>query len=628
MKRGIGILVLTIISLALLYAPQSDTTTPLGLSCAKKPIPQQPTTQPTSGQPVSGFCFPPETQEIILATTPTQEVPIDYYYENIRTLGWRFNVDSEGALIKGPELKILSKTITLPLWAVEASGSDQNCKYYSFLYQRQVQTFNFDLPFTKTEFSDYDGDGKDERICYYSTEPIARDLLEITALSGQLNVDLNNPCPEIRGKPIESDQPCSQTEQCSIQVTRGEVQYFGFTFEKDACGNRLVKADNNGQPITSTELRNHADTFLSTCKQKYAVQSPQPQEPRQVCGNKIRENTEECDTSDFGPFADGTDKCKEYNPTYLTGNLACTSDCRIDDSECKGENIEARVSMEAYIKNVPGVDGDTPVGKIVATTTLINAPNARLPETLNYTLRIEGRAFTVRVVGGYKNIFAGIVDGAMFTLAKDLPLLFTIIKEADSKQQGVVGAGIVWEKDDSGPLILVKKIYHVSTAIFDLFKNNNYEGWFIYEIKTSLQRKQDGSSDITITSTIRRYNDNSFLLTPSQGAFTKKLSKGDTERLIIAILQRFDTYEDKPLNIAEVKPEWNAEPDVVRSVLPGATEGVTTLKRYKLIEKHLRIREKPGIAEIRRYLQTLLQKYNAQSSALPPTSEIEGLYFA
>ena len=279
MKRGIGILVLAIISLALLYAPQSETTTPLGLSCAKKPIPQQPTTQLTSGQPVSGFCFSLETQEIIPATTPTQEVPVDYYYENIRTLGWRFNVDSEGARVKGPELKILSKTITLPLWAVEASGSDQNCKYYSFLYQRQVQTFNFDLPFTKTEFSDYDGDGKDERICYYSTEPIARDLLEIAALSGQLDIDLNNPCPEIRGKPIESDQPCSQAEQCSIHVPRGEIQYFGFTFEKDACGNRLVKVDNNGQAIRNNDLKRQANTFLVQCKQKYTATQPRQPEP-------------------------------------------------------------------------------------------------------------------------------------------------------------------------------------------------------------------------------------------------------------------------------------------------------------------------------------------------------------
>ncbi len=626
MKRGISILVLIGISLALLYVPQSDTT-PLGLSCTKKPTTQQPTTQPTTQQ-TSGFCFPRETQDIILATIPTQEVPVDYYYEDIRTLGWRFNVNGEGAQITGPELKILSKTIKLPLWAIEASGSNQNCKYYSFLYQRQTQTFDFELPFTQNELFDYDGDGRDENICYYSVEPISRDLLEIAALSGQLDMDLNNPCPEIRGKPLGINEPCPQTQQCTVEIPRGEIQYFGFTFEKDVCGNRLVLADNNGRQITNTELRNYADTFLSTCKQKYAV--TQPQQPQQTCGNKVSEGTEECDTTDFGQFGDGIDKCKEYNPTYLAGSLKCTADCRIDDSGCKGKDIEALVNIEAYIKNVPGVDDKNPVGKIIATLQLTSAIDGKAPERLEYKLRIEGRAFKLSKIlgGGYKNIFAGIVDGAMLTLAKDIPSLFAIIKEAESKQQGVVGTGIVWEKQDIGSLILVKKIYYVSTAIFDTFKKNNYEGWFIYEISMSLQQKQDGSSDLIVTSTIKKYNDNGFLLTPTKGVFRKTLTKEQSETLAIEILKRFDSYADKPLNTPEVKLEWNPEPEDMRRVLPTATEGVTTLERYKEIGKTLVLTEKLGTAEIRRYLQTLLQKYNAQSSTLSPTGDIEGFYFA
>ena len=51
----------------------------------------------------------------------------------------------------------------------------------------------------------------------------------------------------------------------------------------------------------------------------------------QTCGLNGVEGSEECDGSDFGVF-DGT--CNNYNSSYVSGNLACTSGCIINENAC------------------------------------------------------------------------------------------------------------------------------------------------------------------------------------------------------------------------------------------------------------------------------------------------------
>jgi cysteine-rich repeat protein len=53
-----------------------------------------------------------------------------------------------------------------------------------------------------------------------------------------------------------------------------------------------------------------------------------------VCGNNLKETGEECDGSDFGNFGNGIDKCSEYSPFYVSGNLVC-SGCKMNLSKCQ-----------------------------------------------------------------------------------------------------------------------------------------------------------------------------------------------------------------------------------------------------------------------------------------------------
>ena len=82
--------------------------------------------------------------------------------------------------------------------------------------------------------------------------------------------------------------------------------YNGTDNDGDGIGDTLIPY-NNSEQITGGDYLPLLRTYL--------------------CGNGIRESTEECDGNDFGGLA-----CSSYNFTY--GGLICTSSCTIDTSSC------------------------------------------------------------------------------------------------------------------------------------------------------------------------------------------------------------------------------------------------------------------------------------------------------
>ena len=108
------------------------------------------------------------------------------------------------------------------------------------------------------------------------------------------------------------------------------------------CGNGIV---NIGEECDKNEFSGGKSTCASWDPQKYASGTLTCNDnctvnvssciSTDVCGDRIIGDTEECDGSTFD---NGKKTCHEYSNIYTSGNLKCSSACKLDLSDCQSED--------------------------------------------------------------------------------------------------------------------------------------------------------------------------------------------------------------------------------------------------------------------------------------------------
>ena len=80
------------------------------------------------------------------------------------------------------------------------------------------------------------------------------------------------------------------------------------------------------EPIFNQEYK-----YLGTTEANLEIH----EEPsRGLCGNDAIDVGEQCDGDNFGFFGDGINQCPRYNSKYESGNLNCSSECKIETFQC------------------------------------------------------------------------------------------------------------------------------------------------------------------------------------------------------------------------------------------------------------------------------------------------------
>ncbi len=187
-------------------------------------------------------------------------IPAEFIYENLPTMGWRFLVRNNGASIKVPW--VVNKGDVSDKSLSSGTGGhllDSDCKYYANTYYREHQSFAYLLAFARI------GAGIQEGECLYSIQPIMSDWGEsysaLAILRGWV-------CPDLISRERFNNEPsCPSSTSCNINIPEGPRVTYAYTYEKDLCGNKLVKPTNEGKPITQSiqEIRSEAAKFVSEC---------------------------------------------------------------------------------------------------------------------------------------------------------------------------------------------------------------------------------------------------------------------------------------------------------------------------------------------------------------------------
>ncbi len=250
MKRGYFILVFVLLSFLLLYS---------------RPV--------TTGNVanIEGACFSEQENAIV---DSFGEKPAKFYYESQETKNWKFGVDGADIWLYAPAY-INNQWTEKQLNFVESPLSAEKCKYYSLEFKRKAQIFNYDLPRKYSQPRII----SDELICEYSASPIENDIGNILGLGGKA-LKIENICPSEQNKKIgEGISECPPTAECDVSINEGEKVYYGFSLEKDSCGNVLIKEDNDGNPILQSEINSRAENFVNVCSQAKRIASARIQPP-------------------------------------------------------------------------------------------------------------------------------------------------------------------------------------------------------------------------------------------------------------------------------------------------------------------------------------------------------------
>ena len=187
-------------------------------------------------------------------------IPAEFVYENLPTIGWRFLVMNNRVSIKVPW--VVNKGYVTDKGLSSGTGGhllDENCKYYVKTYQREPQSFSYLLAFARI------GTGIQEGECLYSVQSIINDWGEaytgLAMLRGWV-------CPDLLSKKrFNNEQQCPLSTVCNVDIPEGPKVTYAYTYEKDLCGNKLVKSTNEGKPITLSvpKIREEALKFVSEC---------------------------------------------------------------------------------------------------------------------------------------------------------------------------------------------------------------------------------------------------------------------------------------------------------------------------------------------------------------------------
>ena len=193
------------------------------------------------------------------------EIPSKFFYENQETRKWKFEVNDGDVLLNVP-IHDGEKWLDNSLHIIESALSNENCRYYSFEFRRETRTLNYQLPANFNEPRNINN----ELICEYSIAPIERDIDNILGLGGRA-LELVNVCPSAQNKILpEGTTECPETVECDVDINEGETVYYGFSLEKDLCGNVSIEEDNYGNSISQGEIQSRAEIFVNDCLSRKA----------------------------------------------------------------------------------------------------------------------------------------------------------------------------------------------------------------------------------------------------------------------------------------------------------------------------------------------------------------------
>src|SRR3989344_399120 len=204
------------------------------------------------------YCYSDNVDGLISDSRHSAEISADYVYEDVNVIDWEFRVGGDNIEVYVPDLTVYRERIDKKIETTAETPAHGHCLYGFFPFQREARTLSYDIPFDSETFVG------GRRICRYTPLPLREEINEGLIGSGVF-ADLyelgDNVCPDLQtGRPKSADT-CLTTAGCDIQIDSGELSYYGFTFEKDSCGNRIVKEDNSGEPLSLAEISERATAF-------------------------------------------------------------------------------------------------------------------------------------------------------------------------------------------------------------------------------------------------------------------------------------------------------------------------------------------------------------------------------
>jgi cysteine-rich repeat protein len=117
-------------------------------------------------------------------------------------------------------------------------------------------------------------------------------------------------CPELQGRDITDLDICKEggTYPCEVTVSEGPNELYAYTYERDPCGNIIIKEDNEGLPLTGENYNERAQAFIAECTQRQ--EDAIPEEPALLCGNQEINEGEECDDGNTENGDGCSEECK------------------------------------------------------------------------------------------------------------------------------------------------------------------------------------------------------------------------------------------------------------------------------------------------------------------------------
>lgn len=134
-------------------------------------------------------------------------------------------------------------------------------------------------------------------------------------------------CKDYKGEKASGALKC--TDECRIDDAQCSAP------EPELCGNDVIDAGEecDGESFgakTCKDYKGSDATGNLTCTDECEIDDSQCiATEHQTCGNNVIDAGEECDTDNFGAKT-----CKDFKGENATGMLKCTDECKIDDAQC------------------------------------------------------------------------------------------------------------------------------------------------------------------------------------------------------------------------------------------------------------------------------------------------------